>query len=77
MSRIDDAVGRILKVKFQLGLFNHPFAHRTLTSQIGSQAHRDLARQAVRESMVLLKSESHPAHFKKYQTSVCCREKRR
>ncbi len=58
MSRIDDAVGRILKVKFQLGLFTHPYADRTLTSQIGSQAHRDLARQAVRESMVLLKNEN-------------------
>jgi beta-glucosidase len=56
MSRINDAVRRILRVKFQMQLFQHPYTDKALTSQIGSQAHRDLARQAVRESMVLLKN---------------------
>lgn len=54
-ARIDDAVARILKVKFELGLFENPYADRTLIPQVGSVAHRDIARQCVRESLVLLK----------------------
>jgi beta-glucosidase len=57
MSRIDDAVSRILKAKFDLGLFEHPFTNRSRIDQIGSPAHRAVARQAVRESQVLLKNE--------------------
>jgi len=56
MSRIDDANRRILTKKLELGLFEHPYADRTYASTIGSTAHRDLARQAVRESQVLLKN---------------------
>ncbi|KAL2540990.1 Glycosyl hydrolase family protein [Abeliophyllum distichum] len=56
MSRIDDAVERILRVKFILGLFENPMADRTLASQLGSQEHRELAREAVRKSLVLLKN---------------------
>ncbi|KAH7422737.1 hypothetical protein KP509_12G022900 [Ceratopteris richardii] len=56
MKRINDAVRRILRVKFTLGLFEHPYADRSLTSMVGSQAHRDLAREAVRKSLVLLKN---------------------
>jgi beta-glucosidase len=56
MSRIDDAVSRILTKKFELGLFEDPYADRTYASTIGSAAHRALARQAVRESQVLLKN---------------------
>jgi beta-glucosidase len=55
-SRIDDAVRRILTKKFELGLFEKPFADRSGIGEIGSQAHRDLARRAVRESLVLLKN---------------------
>jgi beta-glucosidase len=55
-SRIDDANRRILTKKFQLGLFEHPYADRTYASTIGSAAHRTLARQAVRQSQVLLKN---------------------
>src|SRR6266540_5217525 len=54
--RIDDAVGRILRTKFQLGLFEHPFASPDNVDQVGSAAHRALARQAVAESQVLLKN---------------------
>lgn len=54
MERIDDAVRRILTVKFELGLFAQPFADETMLDVIGSDAHRQLARQAVRESLVLL-----------------------
>ena len=55
--RIDDAVRRILTVKMELGLFEHPYADPTLSEKVGSTTHRDLARQAVRESLVLLKND--------------------
>jgi beta-glucosidase len=57
MARIDDANRRILTKKFELGLFERPFTDRRYTSTIGSPQHRALARQAVRESQVLLKNE--------------------
>jgi beta-glucosidase len=59
MSRIDDAVRRILRVKLKLGLFDpqRPFEGRL--SEIGAPAHRAVARQAVRESLVLLKNNGH------------------
>jgi beta-glucosidase len=57
MSRIDDANRRILTKKFELGLFEHPLTDRRFLATIGSKPHRDLARQAVRESQVLLKNE--------------------
>jgi len=59
MSRIDDAVSRILTAKFELGLFEHPFTPRQNMDQIGSPAHRAVARQAVAESQVLLKNRDH------------------
>ncbi|GAA2331426.1 glycoside hydrolase family 3 N-terminal domain-containing protein [Dactylosporangium salmoneum] len=55
-ARIDDAVRRILTKKFEYGLFERPFADRTLTGTVGNAAHRQVARQAVRESQVLLKN---------------------
>jgi beta-glucosidase len=55
-SRIDDAVRRILTAKFELGLFEHPFTNRTHIRDIGSPAHRAVARRAVAESQVLLKN---------------------
>jgi beta-glucosidase len=60
MSRIDDAVRRILRVKLRAGLFDKPGpAQRPLsgkTELIGSAAHRAIARQAVQQSLVLLKN---------------------
>ena len=62
MSRIDDAVSRILTAKFELGLFEHPFTDRRHIDTIGSKAHRKVARQAVAESQVLLQEPAgHPA----------------
>jgi len=58
LERVDDAVKRILRQKFRLGLFEHPFPDASLISQIGSSAHRDKAKQAVRESLVLLKNDN-------------------
>lgn len=59
MSRIDDAVSRILRAKFDLGLFEHPYTDRTNIGSIGSPAHRAVARRAVAESQVLLKNDHH------------------
>jgi beta-glucosidase len=58
IERIDDAVRRILTVKFELGLFEKPFTDRSLTPTVGSAAHRSIARQCVRESLVLLKNQN-------------------
>ena len=55
--RIDDAVRRILRVKFELGLFEHPLAERSLLPQVGSDEHRELARRAVAASAVLLDND--------------------
>jgi beta-glucosidase len=56
-SRIDDAVSRILTVKFKMRLFEHPYATMAYADSLGSADHRELARQAVRESLVLLKND--------------------
>ena len=58
MERIDDAVRRILRQKFRLGLFDNPFPEAGLIPKIGCPEHRDVARRAVRESLVLLKNEN-------------------
>ncbi|KAJ0792196.1 putative glucan 1,3-beta-glucosidase [Helianthus annuus] len=60
MARIDDAVERILRVKFAAGLFEHPMADRSLLNIVGSKAHREIAREAVRKSLVLLKNGKDP-----------------
>lgn len=57
MARIDDAVRRILAVKLALGLFEHPFGEEALLADVGSEAHRQVAREAVRKSLVLLKND--------------------
>ena len=57
ISRVDDAVKRILLIKKQSGLFDRPFSDQQLLSQIGSQKHREIAREAVRKSLVLLKND--------------------
>ena len=58
-TRVDDAVRRILAVKYEMGLFEHPFGDPKLLSAVGSAAHRKIARQCVRESLVLLKNDNH------------------
>jgi beta-glucosidase len=58
MSRLDDQVGRILLTKCMMGLFERPAKiDRALTAAVGSAEHRMVGRQAVRQSLVLLKNE--------------------
>jgi len=57
VERIDDAVRRILTVKYERGLFDDPF-YKLDSSYLYSQEHQDLARQAARESLVLLKNDN-------------------
>ncbi|WP_420593920.1 glycoside hydrolase family 3 protein [Deinococcus sp.] len=56
-SRIDDAVRRILSVKYMTGLFDEPEEPALPLSVLGSSEHRALAREAVQKSLVLLKNE--------------------
>ncbi|MCD9095464.1 exo 1,3/1,4-beta-D-glucan glucohydrolase [Luteimonas fraxinea] len=61
MARLDDAVRRILRVKFRMGLFDAPKpSERALGGKfelLGAPEHREVARRAVRESLVLLKND--------------------
>jgi len=60
MERLDDAVRRILRVKINSGIFDKPKpSARPLAGKVdrlGSQEHREVAREAVRKSQVLLKN---------------------
>jgi beta-glucosidase len=64
-ARIDDAVSRILRVKIQMGLFDKKGVDPALTAAIGSPEHREVARQCVRQSMVLLKNSHRALPFSK------------
>ena len=57
MSRVDDACRRIVRVKAALGLFDEPFGDPKLLPEVGSPAHRAVAREAVSKSQVLLKND--------------------
>jgi len=55
---IDSAVARVLKAKFQLGLFEHPWADPAEAARLnGAENHREIALEAARKSMVLLKNQ--------------------
>jgi beta-glucosidase len=55
-ARIDDAVTRILRKKFELGLFEKPYADRTHLKDVGAASHRAVAREAAAKSQTLLKN---------------------
>ena len=75
-SRIDDAVRRILTIKFKLGLFENPYADRSNIDLIGCEAHREVARDAVRKSQVLLKNEGYLLPLSKDLDSIVVAGKR-
>jgi beta-glucosidase len=56
--RIDDAVLRILKVKFEMGLFERPLSNPADLALVSTDEHRQLAREAVAKSLVLLQNEN-------------------
>lgn len=56
-SRLDDAVRRILRIKFRMNLFAGMKSNPSLLSEFGSAAHRAIAKECVRKSLVLLKNE--------------------
>ncbi len=58
IERLDDAVKRILTVKQQLGMFKGRVPNQTKYSEVGLQKNRDIARRAVRESLVLIKNNN-------------------
>lgn len=58
MSRIDDAVTRILRVKMRAGLFDRPIEEGRFTGRTEAMDFDDLAREAVRKSVVLLKNDN-------------------
>lgn len=59
IDRLDDAVRRILRVKFEMGLFENPMPDvASLQENIYSEEHAKIARNAVRESLVMLKNDN-------------------
>lgn len=58
IERIDESVKRILKLKFELGLFENPFPSDKRFSRIGSAENKAKAKQSAEESIVLLKNEN-------------------
>jgi beta-glucosidase len=57
MERIDDAVRRILRVKFELGLFENPMPNPAVKSNFGKPEYAQVSLEAARESLVLLKND--------------------
>ncbi len=67
MDRIDDAVSRILKVKIERGLLDDPYKRLDI-SYVYNEEHKLLARQAVRQSLVLLKNDQDSLPIEKSET---------
>ncbi len=71
LSQVDQAVERILRIKFQLGLFEDPFVDIGKAVEIvNSEEHKQLALQTARESIVLLKNEKNILPLKKEIRSI-------
>ncbi|MBD8487529.1 glycoside hydrolase family 3 C-terminal domain-containing protein [Echinicola sp. CAU 1574] len=59
MDVLDQAVAKVLRLKFEMGLFENPYVNPELAAQkVRSAAHIDLARRVAKESVVLLKNEN-------------------
>ena len=65
MERIDEAVSNILRVKFEMGLFENPYSNPEFVPMVGSDEHRAVAREAVAQSQVLLKNDGDVLPFAK------------
>jgi len=57
LSRIDDAVKRILLLKYKLGLFDQPYPEEAATANFGKPEYQTIALQAAREAMTLLQNQ--------------------
>src|SRR5437660_6763810 len=59
MRTLDDRVRDVLRVKFMLGLFDHPYVEDTTRAEriVNSSEHQQVALRAARESIVLLKND--------------------
>jgi beta-glucosidase len=57
MSRIDEATSRILKLKYQVGLFDNAYPEPAATKNFGLPEYKTIALEAARESITLLKNE--------------------
>ncbi|MCX6719980.1 MAG: glycoside hydrolase family 3 protein [Candidatus Staskawiczbacteria bacterium] len=68
--RLDDAVKRILTVKFKTGLFDRPAVDEKELSIIGDKDNRELAREAVRKSQVLLKNKNTALPLSKSESKI-------
>ncbi|MEM9649066.1 MAG: glycoside hydrolase family 3 C-terminal domain-containing protein, partial [Bacteroidota bacterium] len=70
-SKLNEAVRRVLRAKFKLGLFENPYVDiEEAKKWNGTEEHRKLARQAARKSIVLLKNESGTLPFSKEIKSI-------
>jgi beta-glucosidase len=58
MEHLDRAVLRVLELKFRLGLFEDPYIETSNTEIVGSEEHQEIALEAARQSMVLLKNDN-------------------
>ena len=69
LANLNQAVLRVLDLKFRMGLFEHPYINANHTDILGSEEHRALALTAARQSIVLLKNEGGllPLDRKKYK----------
>jgi len=67
MNRIDDAVRRILLLKFKLGLFENPYPEAVATANFGKAEYQRLALDAAHEAMTLLKNENNILPISKYK----------
>lgn len=71
MKTVDEAVRRVLRIKFKTGMFEDPFADAAHVQQIvQSPAHRDIALRAAREAMTLLKNDNGALPLKKSLRSI-------
>jgi beta-glucosidase len=68
---LDVAVSRVLKLKFEMGLFENPYVDPVIAEkEIRSKAHIDLARQVAKESAVLLKNNNRLLPLDKHIKSI-------